>query len=80
MTPAPAIGLPGLRACRLSLARMIHRTTRATMPRPTRLRKKVSPPVPVSSGPAMSNATPAAMDSRLCRLMKPPTLTATALI
>ena len=50
------------------------------MPRPMRLRKKVSPPVPVSSGPAMSNATPTAIDARLCRLMKLPTATATALI
>ena len=33
---------------------MIRRTTRAMTPRPTRLRKKVSPPVPVSSGPATS--------------------------
>ena len=38
--------------------RTIRRTTRAMMPRPARLRKKVSPPVPVSSGPAISRATP----------------------
>ena len=58
---------------------MIRRTTKAAMPRPMRLRKKVSPPVPVSSGPAMSNATPTTIDASLCRLMKPTTLTAAAL-
>ena len=80
MTPAPAIGLPRPRRLPPFVGPHDPPHHQGDDAQAHQVEENVSPPVPVSSGPAMSNAKATAIDARLCRLMKPTTATATALI